>query len=89
MTSTPWGESPDISKYSAKKLINELREIREETPDDATERLMKEQIKGFTDADIQAVAEYIAGHSKSPETGHGQKMMPGSTHHKKEKPCGM
>jgi len=31
------GESPDISKYSAKKLISELREIREETPDDANE----------------------------------------------------
>lgn len=49
------GESPDISKYSAKKLISELHEIREETPDDANERLMKEQIKDFSDADIEAV----------------------------------
>jgi len=83
------GESPDISEYSAKKLISELREIREETPDDANERLMKEQIKGFSDADIKAVAEYIAGHTKSPQTDHGQKTMPGNMPPKKEKPCGM
>ncbi|WP_292655885.1 hypothetical protein [Nitratifractor sp.] len=31
------GESHDISKYSAKKLISKLREIRRETPDDANE----------------------------------------------------
>ncbi len=65
------GESPDISRYSAKKLINELNEVREETPDDANARIMKEQIKGFSDAEIKAVAEYIAGHKKSSSSASG------------------
>ncbi|WP_292655883.1 hypothetical protein [Nitratifractor sp.] len=62
---------------------------------------MKEQIKGFSDADIKAVAEYIASQAKKPKTvqpqqsmsgsmnsdktGGGEQSMPGDMAHKKEK----
>ncbi len=50
---------------------------------------MKEQIKDFSDEDIEAVAKFIAGHVKDPNRMPGQKMMPESMHPQKEKPCGM
>jgi cytochrome c553 len=86
------GESPDISKYSAQKLIKELREIRDEKPDDKMAKIMRDQIKDFSDADIEAVAKYIASQThgmNSSDDEEEEGKMGDMPKKEKEHPCGM
>ena len=54
------GHSDDISRFSQRELISELKEYKNENENDKYFQTMKAQVKNLSINDINAIAKYIA-----------------------------